>query len=60
MGYAFCNCNKDNQNMHLPFTNLNLLENNHKTENIHNHSKNYDDLNQQSSNINDTRKNINK
>ena len=62
MGFAFCNCNKDNQNMQLPFTNLSLLDNKHNNDTKHNHIKNCDDLNQQSNdinNINDTRKNIN-
>jgi hypothetical protein len=59
MGFALCNCNKVNPNMQLPFTNLSLLDNKHNNDTKHNHIKNCDDLNQQSNNINDARKNIN-
>ena len=57
MGNSFCACNKDQQNIPLPHTNLNLLDNNNK----HNGSNNFNDLNQQSNNnININIININK
>ena len=58
MGISICTCNKDDQNIPLPYTNLSLLDNNNKQKkNILN--KHSSDLNQQSNNMLETRKNIN-
>ena len=59
MGFSFCTCNKDNQNIPMSYTNLSLLEqnrNNHNKINPNNHSS---DLNQHLNNISETSKNIN-
>ena len=57
MGFTICTCNKDNQNIPLPYTNLSLLDNNNRKKNIS--FKLDNDSNQQSNNILETRKNIN-
>ena len=59
MGISICTCNKDNQNIPLPYTNLSLLDRNNitnKKDNSNNHSSG---LNHQTNNARETSKNIN-
>ena len=59
MGFSFCTCNKDNQNIPMSYTNLSLLDKNHNNHKNFNPNINSSDLNQRLNNISEASKNIN-